>query len=83
MSEVFDWALILLVTGAGIALALTASKIAERVPVPAPALFLVGAAAASDLVPGLAHALSIRSVERLGVLALILILFRERFVRSM
>jgi potassium/hydrogen antiporter len=75
MSEINDWALVLSVVGAAIALALTAAKLTERLRVPAPALFLLGAAVASDLVPRLEHAVTIRWVERLGVLALVLILF--------
>jgi potassium/hydrogen antiporter len=75
MSEVSSWALIVLVVGIGISLALTASKLTERLPIPAPALFLIGAAIASDFVHGLANAVSIRSLERLGVVALVLILF--------
>jgi cell volume regulation protein A len=75
VTEISVWALVLLFVGGSVAVALTASKVAEWLPVPAPALFLVGAAAASDFVPGLGDVVSIRSVERLGVVALVFILF--------
>jgi cell volume regulation protein A len=67
-------ALILGVAGA-FSLAILTTKVTRRVPIPAPALFLLGAAVASDIWPGLQDWLSIRNVERLGVLALIVILF--------
>jgi cell volume regulation protein A len=64
---------VLLVAGA-FSLALGAHKLTEVFPVPAPALFLVAAAVASDIWPGLAH-LSTVDVERIAVVALIVILF--------
>jgi cell volume regulation protein A len=64
-----------LVVSGGLLLALLASKLNERFPVPEPALFLLFAAVASDLFPELAERLSIRDVERIGVVALIIILF--------
>src|SRR2546427_311701 len=42
-----------LVVSAGFSLALAASKLTERFPVPGPAVFLLAAALASDLFPGL------------------------------
>ena len=50
-------------------LALLARTLSERFPIPAPALFLVAAAATPVLLP------DIRTVERIGVVALIVILF--------
>ena len=44
-------------------------------PVPAPALFLVAAAVASDIWPELYEHVPIRTVERIAVVALIVILF--------
>jgi cell volume regulation protein A len=64
-----------LVVAGGLLLALLATKLNERFPVPEPAVFLVLAAIASDLFPELAERLSIRNVERIGVVALIVILF--------
>jgi cell volume regulation protein A len=45
------------------------------VPVPAPAIFLIAAAVASDVWPSLRDELPIRTVERIAVVALIVILF--------
>ena len=74
MSELTDFGLVVLVVAGAFALALGAHKLTERFPVPAPALFLVGAAVASDIWPGLAR-LSTVDVERIAVVALIVILF--------
>lgn len=74
MSEVTDFALVVLIVSAGFSAALGLSKLTERFPVPGPALFLLVAAVASDVFPGLS-VLNARSVERIGVLALIVILF--------
>jgi cell volume regulation protein A len=64
-----------LVVSAGVAAALVWGRISGRLLIPAPAVFLLAAAVASDLVPSLAHELSVRDVGRLGVVALIVILF--------
>jgi potassium/hydrogen antiporter len=74
LSEITDFGLIVLVVSAGALLALGTSKLTERVPVPAPALFLILAAIASDLAPRL-HVTEIQHVERIGVVAIIVILF--------
>ncbi len=75
MQEVEDFGRIIAVVGAAFALALFSSRLTERLRVPAPALFLLGAAAASDLYAPLANQVSVRTVERVGVVALIAILF--------
>lgn len=75
MSEVLDFGTIVLVVATGFSLALLTSKLTERVPVPGPVLFLLAAAVASDVFSDLADVLSIRNVERIGVVALIVILF--------
>jgi potassium/hydrogen antiporter len=64
-----------LVVAGGLLLALIATKLNERFPVPEPALFLLLAAIASDVFPELSERLSIQQVERIGVVALIVILF--------
>jgi len=69
MPEIGDFGAIILVISAGVMLAVLATKLSERYPIPAPALFLVAAAAAPVVVP------DIRTVERIGVVALIVILF--------
>jgi cell volume regulation protein A len=75
VDEVTTFGTIVLIVSAGFSLAVVASKITEHIPVPAPALFLLAAAIASDLFEGLEGALSIQDVERIGTVALVLILF--------
>ena len=75
MEEIREFGTVVLIVGAGVSLALLTSKLTERFPVPAPALFLLAAAIASDAFPELADALSTKNVERIGVVALIVILF--------
>jgi cell volume regulation protein A len=65
MSEISDFALLLLPVAAGLALAI----LSMRLPLPAPGLFLVAAA----LVPG--DPLGTQAVERIAVVALVVILF--------
>jgi cell volume regulation protein A len=75
MHEVLHFgAIVLLVSGAFV-VAVLANSISERLRVPAAGLFLLTAAIASDIWPALGDALSIRDVERIAVLALIVILF--------
>ena len=74
MSEVTDFALVVLIVSAGFSAAVGLSKVTERFPVPGPALFLLVAAIASDVFPGLS-VLNAKTVERIGVIALIVILF--------
>jgi potassium/hydrogen antiporter len=75
VDEVLDFGTIVLVVAGGFSLAVATIKLTERFPIPAPALFLLAAAVASDVFPGLSEHLSIRNVERIGVVALIVILF--------
>ena len=75
MHEVAAYGETVLVIFATLYLALLANKATERFPIPGPALFLLGAAIASELFPRLRTALPILTVERLGVIALIVILF--------
>lgn len=69
MGELGDFGLIVLVVSGGVLLALLAHKVSARFPVPAPALFLLLALATPVALP------HIRTVERIGVVALIMILF--------
>jgi cell volume regulation protein A len=66
---------IVLIVAGGLLLALLASKVSERMPIPEPALFLVLAAVASDVFPALSERITILEVERIAVVALIVILF--------
>ena len=75
MSEISDFGLILLIFAGGFSLALMAIRVTDWLPVPAPALFLIGAAVVSDLFPDLQQDVPIRTVERVAVVALIVILY--------
>src|SRR5919198_305151 len=75
MSELHEFGTIVLVVALGFVGALGTYKLTERFPVPAPALFLLVAAVASDVFPGLETVIWIHNVERIGVVALVVILF--------
>jgi potassium/hydrogen antiporter len=74
MHEVHEFGLIVLLISTGFALAVISSRVSERLRIPGPALFLIAAALLSDAFPSLGD-LSIRTVERIGVVALVVILF--------
>lgn len=69
MDELSEFGALVLVVSAGFLVALFGRKLSERFPIPAPAIFLLAAAAAPAVLD------DIRVVERIGVVALILILF--------
>jgi cell volume regulation protein A len=75
LSEITDFAAPLALIAGALVLAVLTTSLTERVPIPAPAIFLVGAAVASDLWTGLRTEVAITTVERIAVIALILILF--------
>jgi cell volume regulation protein A len=75
MGELTHFGLIVLVVSAVFALAVLANRVSEQVPIPSPAIFLLAAAVAAQISPRLGSELSIRDVERIAVLALIVILF--------
>ena len=75
MSEVLHFGAIVLLVSAAFAVAVLANKVSERTRIPAAGFFLIAAAIASDVWHELANALSIRDVERIAVVALIVILF--------
>jgi potassium/hydrogen antiporter len=75
VEELAGFGTIVLVVAGGLLLALLATKLNERFPVPEPGVFLLLAAIASDLFPQLSERLSIKEVERIGVVAVIVILF--------
>lgn len=90
LPEITDFAGPLTLVAAGLTLAVLATALTGRVPIPAPALFLAGAAIASDLFPSLQERIEILTVERIAVVALVVILLnggREigaaRFRRSL
>jgi cell volume regulation protein A len=75
VDEILEFGTVVLVVAAGFSLALAAYKLTERFPIPAPALFLLAAAVASDVFPSLSDHVPTKTVERVGVVALIVILF--------
>ena len=90
LPEITNFAGPLVLVAAGLALAVLVTSFSERVPIPAPALFLAGAAIASDVFPSLQDQVTILTVERIAVVALIVILLNggrdigaHRFRRSL
>jgi cell volume regulation protein A len=68
-------AVVLLVAAAAAAVLLACAQLARKLPVPSAALFLIAAAAASNLIPGLRARVPVDAVVQLAVVALVLILF--------
>jgi potassium/hydrogen antiporter len=75
MHEVTHFGEIVLLVSAALSVALLSGRLSERIRVPTAAFFLLAAAATSDVWPGAGDAVSIRNVERIAVVALIVILF--------
>jgi cell volume regulation protein A len=75
VTEIISFGAIVLVVATGFSLALITGRISERLSLPAPAVFLLAAAVASELFPRLRHELGPLQVERVVTVALILILF--------
>jgi cell volume regulation protein A len=75
MGEVTHFGAIVLLVSGAFAVAVLSNKLSERLRVPAAAFFLLAAAVASDVWTDLSDALSIRDVERIAVVALVVILF--------
>jgi cell volume regulation protein A len=73
MQEMTHFGLIVLGVAGALSAALLGSKLTARIAIPSAALFLVAAAVARSLFPSLE--LSISAVERIGTVALIVILF--------
>ncbi|HEX3807149.1 MAG TPA: cation:proton antiporter [Gaiellaceae bacterium] len=73
MQPLTSFGLTVLLVAAALSAALLASKLSARASIPAAALFLAAAAIASDVFPGLT--VSISTVQRVGTVALIVILF--------
>jgi potassium/hydrogen antiporter len=75
VTEISDFGGIVLIVSAGVFLAVLAMRVADRISVPNAAVFLLGAGTLAALSETLRDALSIEAVERIGVIALIVILF--------
>jgi cell volume regulation protein A len=74
MSDVEHFSLIMLVVAVAITAAVLSNRISERIRVPAPAIFLLAAAIASDVIPDLGR-VSVTTVQRVVTVALAVILF--------
>ncbi|MGI8868377.1 MAG: cation:proton antiporter [Mycobacteriales bacterium] len=74
MHDVEVFAVILTVAAAATVAAVLSNRVSEHIRVPAPVIFLIVAAIASDLAPGLGD-LSVHAVQRVVTLALAVILF--------
>lgn len=74
MSDVSTFGVIVLATAGAALLAVLSNRISERVLIPAPVIFLIGAAVASELDSSL-YGLSTESVQRIVTIALAVILF--------
>jgi cell volume regulation protein A len=88
LSEIVDFAAVVLIVAGGLFVAVTTSKLSAWFPIPGPAIFLIVAAVASDVFPGLS-VVSIETATRIGAVALIIVLFEggmdvgwRRFRRS-
>ena len=75
MHEIAHFGLLVLAVSAIVAVAVLANKLSEHVPIPAPAIFLLTAAVTVHFWPAIGRKISILFVERVAVVALILILF--------
>ncbi len=75
LPEITHFAGPLSVVAVALVLAVLATTLTGRLPIPAPALFLAGAAIASALAPSVRREVGILTVERVAVVALIVILF--------
>ncbi|HUI37955.1 MAG TPA: cation:proton antiporter, partial [Gaiellaceae bacterium] len=75
MREITHFGLAVLVVAGIVVVAVLSNKVSERVPIPAPAIFLLAAAATVHFWPSVGRRISILEVERIAVVALILILF--------
>jgi cell volume regulation protein A len=75
MREITHFGLVILVVAGIVSLAVLSNKVSERFPIPAPAIFLLAAAVTVHFWPSLGRKFSVLDVERVAVIALVLILF--------
>ena len=75
MEEIGDFGAAILVVSAAVLLALVGMRLADRLSLPYAAVFLVGAVLVAEAVGGDEGLLAIRDVERIAVVALVVILF--------
>ena len=75
MGEITHYGLAILIVSAIVAVAVLSNRVSEQVPIPAPAIFLLAAAITVHFWPSIGREISVLEVERVAVVALILILF--------
>jgi cell volume regulation protein A len=75
MTEITDFGLVVLVVSATVFAALLGMRVADRFSLPYAAIFLLGAVVLAEVFSSLHEVLSVKEVERLTVVALVLILF--------
>jgi cell volume regulation protein A len=75
VTEISDFGAVILAVSVTVFVALLGMRLADRFSLPYAALFLVGAAVISDLWTELQDVLSVQDVERIAVVALLVILF--------
>ncbi|MGH3127940.1 MAG: cation:proton antiporter [Gaiellaceae bacterium] len=75
MAEITDFGLIVLAVSATVFVALLGMRLADRFSLPYAAVILLGAAILSESIGSLEEVVSIQQVERLTVVALVIILF--------
>lgn len=75
MNETEHFAAAIAVVAVVALVAILSNRFTDRVRIPAPAFFLIGAAVAADLVPSLRTALSVHRVEQIVTVALVVLLF--------
>jgi cell volume regulation protein A len=75
VTEIGDFGAIVLAVSAIVFVALLGMRLADRLSLPYAAIFLVGAALISELVTDLQTVLAVQEVERIAVVALVIILF--------
>jgi potassium/hydrogen antiporter len=75
VTEISDFGAIVLAVSATVFVALLSMRLADRLSLPYAALFLLGAALLSDVWTDLQTVLSVQEVERIAVVALVVILF--------
>jgi potassium/hydrogen antiporter len=74
MDDVIRFAVVVALVAGALSVAVMSSRLSDLIRVPAPAVFLVAAAIASDLVPALG-VLSVEQVQRIVTVTLVVILF--------
>jgi cell volume regulation protein A len=75
LTEISDFGLIVLAVSATVFVALLGMRVADRLSLPYAAVILVGAVVVSEIFTSLQEVVSIKEVERLTVVALVVILF--------